>query len=131
MTRASASRRPIAFLCALRQNNQWTGDAPAAAFAPVKLRGYKLGQYLGQYMSSIEIEERFRLARRWTTTIFTGVASLYGGGLNAFDSANLYPDVGAGLQYVLRPKEGMVMNLEFAAGKNDNYGFYIKFGYGF
>jgi hypothetical protein len=116
---------------ALRQNNQWTVDAPAAAFAPVKLRGYKLGQYLGQYMSSIEIEERFRLAKRWTTTIFTGVASLYGGGLNAFDSANLYPDVGAGLQYVLRPKEGMVMNLEFAAGKNDNYGFYIKFGYGF
>ncbi|HVJ13467.1 MAG TPA: hypothetical protein VNC62_17990, partial [Burkholderiales bacterium] len=39
---------------ALRQFNQWTVDAPPAALAPVQLRGYKMGQYLGQRMSSIE-----------------------------------------------------------------------------
>lgn len=36
---------------AVRQNNEWT---VAAAFAPVKLQGYQIGQYLGKYMSSIE-----------------------------------------------------------------------------
>ena len=43
---------------AVRQNNQWTADAPPSAYAPITLRGYKFGQYLGKYMSSIEVEER-------------------------------------------------------------------------
>jgi hypothetical protein len=115
----------------LRQNNQWTEDAPAAALAPVKLRGYKVGQYLGKYMSSIELEERARLAERWTSTLFAGVACLYGEHGNCSSDENVYPNWGAGIQYVLRPQERMVVNLEYAAGKEGNYGLYIKFGYGF
>jgi len=57
---------------ALRQYNQWTADAPPSAFAPIQLRGYKFGQYLGKYMSSIEVEERLRLADRFNATVFTG-----------------------------------------------------------
>lgn len=116
---------------AVRQNNQWTVDAPPAAFAPVQLRGYKMGQYLGKNMSSLEGEERLSIGERWTATLFTGVACLYGNGRGCSDSANLYPDYGAGIQYILKRREGIVANLEYAAGKGGNYGVYLKLGYGF
>ena len=116
---------------ALRLNNQWTFDAPKSAYAPITLRGYKFGQYLGQYMSSFEAEERIRIAERWTATVFAGVGCLYGGSLTCSDSENIYPDVGAGIQYVIKQKEGMVLNLEYAKGKGDNEGVLLKFGYGY
>ncbi len=65
---------------AVRQNNQWTVDAPPSAYAPITLSGYKMGQYLGKYMSSIEVEERVPIAQRWSASAFAGVACLYGGG---------------------------------------------------
>jgi hypothetical protein len=116
---------------ALRQMNQWTVDAPSSAFAPVQLRGYKMGQYLGENMSSIEAEQRFRLGDRFSATVFTGVAFLYGNGQSLNDPNTIYPAAGAGLQFILKQKEGIVANLEFAAGKRENYGVYIKLGYGF
>jgi len=116
---------------AIRQLNHLTNDAPAAARAPVQLRGYKVGQYSGKYMSSIEGEERFRLAEKWTATLFAGVACLYGEGSHCSDSANLYAAAGAGVQYILKPREGIVLNLEYAAGESGNYGVYLKMGYAF
>jgi hypothetical protein len=116
---------------ALRQFNQWTVGAPPSAYAPVQLRGYKFGQYLGKNMSSVEGEERFRLADRWTATAFTGIAFLYGNGQKLNDPNTLYPNIGAGVQFVLKEKEGIVANLEFAVGKRENYGVYLKLGYGF
>jgi hypothetical protein len=116
---------------AMRQFNQWTVDAPSAAYAPIQLRGYKSGQYLGQYMSSIEVEERLRLGEKWTSTFFLGVACLYGGQLSCSDDVNVYPDWGLGIQYVLKKKEGIVVNLEYAGGKDGNYGIYMKMGYAY
>jgi hypothetical protein len=116
---------------AIRQNNQWTFDAPSSAYAPITLRGYKFGEYLGKYMSSLEAEERLHLVARWTATVFAGIGCLYGGELKCSDNANIYPNVGAGVQYVIKEKEGMVLNLEYAKGKGDNQGVYLKFGYGF
>ena len=116
---------------ALRQLNHLTSDAPAAARAPVQLRGYKIGQFTGTYMSSFEVEERYRFAEKWTATLFAGVACLYGDGTKCSDSENVFPAAGAGVQYILKPKEGIVLNLEYAQGKDNNYGFYLKMGYGF
>jgi hypothetical protein len=116
---------------AVRQSNQWTVDAPPSALAPVVLRGYKMGQYLGKNMSAVEAEERLRLAKSWGATIFAGVACLYGNGRDCSDSDNIYPDWGAGLQYIIKQKEGIVASLEYAQGKWDNYGIYLKMGYGF
>jgi hypothetical protein len=116
---------------ALRQFNQFTVDAPPSAFAPVQLRGYKFGQYLGKNMSSIEAEERFHLGDRFSATVFTGMAFLYGNGQSLNDPNTIYPNIGAGVQFILKQKEGIVANLEFAAGKRENYGVYIKLGYGF
>jgi hypothetical protein len=116
---------------AFRQNNQWTSDAPPSAYAPIMLRGYTFGEYLGKNMSSFEAEERLQLAARWTATVFAGIGCLYGGDLKCTDEANVYPTAGAGVQYVIKEKEGMVLNLEYAKGKGDNQGVYLKFGYGF
>jgi hypothetical protein len=116
---------------AVRQNNHWSVDAPPSAYASVILRGYKQGQYLGKNMSSLEGEERLRIAESWGATLFAGVACLYGDGNDCSDGANRYPSGGAGLQYIIKPKERMVASLEYAAGKADNYGIYLKFGYGF
>ena len=116
---------------ALRQFNQWTVDAPPAAYAPVTLRGYKFGQYLGRNMSSLEAEERLRLAPRWTATVFAGIAALYGGGLQGSDPENLYPNGGFGLQFVLKPEEKSLAALEYAKGEGDNEGIYLRLGYAF
>lgn len=116
---------------ALRQLNHLTDDAPTAARAPVQLRGYKIGQYTGKYMSSFEAEERYRLAPKWTATMFAGVACLYGDGEDCTDKENVFPAGGIGVQYVLKPREGIVLNLEYADGEGSSYGVYLKMGYGF
>jgi hypothetical protein len=116
---------------AIRQLNHFTDNAPTQVRAGVQLRGYKLGQYNGEFMSSIEGEERLRLGARWTATIFAGIACTYGDGQTCSDSANLYPAGGAGVQYVLKPKERIVLNLEYAQGNGSNHGVYLKMGYAF
>jgi hypothetical protein len=114
---------------AVRQSNQWTQDAPLGANAPVQLRGYTAGEYLGKSMSSIEVEERHRFAERWTATVFGGVACLYGGDRSGCSSSDLFPSAGAGVQYVLKPEQGIVANLEFAVGKDGNRAVLFKMGY--
>src|SRR6185295_10009852 len=114
---------------AVRQSNQWTVDAPPSAFAPVQLRGYTVGEFLGKNMSSLEIEERHRIAERWTATLFAGVACLYGAGKSCSQSANRFPSLGAGVQYHLKPAQGIVANLEFAQGKEGNRAVLFKMGY--
>lgn len=116
---------------ALRQLNHVTHDAPAQIRAPVQLRGYKIGQYSGDYMSSLEVEERLRLGDKWTSTLFLGLACTYGSAQSCSNSDDLYPALGAGVQYILKPKEGIVMNLEYAQGKDSNYGVYLKMGYAY
>ena len=114
----------------VRQSNQWTVNAPPSAYAPVLLRGYTMGEYLGQNMSSIEVEERYRIGTRWTTTFFAGAACLYGAQLKCFSSANSYPSIGVGVQYALKPSQGLVANLEYAQGKEGNNAVIFKMGYG-
>lgn len=116
---------------AIRQYNQWTSGAPASGESTVILRGYKQGEYKGENMSSIEAEERLRLGRRWTATVFAGIAGLYGDGRSASDNESRFPAAGAGIQYVLKEDAGIVLNLEYALGKDGNYGVYLKMGYNF
>ena len=116
---------------AIRQLNHLTDNAPTQVRAAVQLRGYKVGQYNGEFMSSIEGEERLRLGARWTATVFAGIACTYGDGQSCSDGANVYPAAGAGVQYVLKPKEKIVLNLEYAQGDGANHGVYLKMGYAF
>jgi len=114
---------------AIRQSNQWTVNAPPSAYAPVLLRGYTMGEYLGRNMSSLEMEERYGFARRWSATFFAGAACLYGDGLECSDSENAYTMVGVGLQYLLKPAQGIVANLEYAQGESGSNAVIFKMGY--
>jgi outer membrane protein assembly factor BamA len=116
---------------AIRQLNHLTANAPTQVQAPVQLRGYKIGQYNGDYMSSIEAEERWRFAERWTATVFAGIACTYGGEKSCSHDEDLYPAWGVGVQFILKPIQGIVMNLEYAEGKDSNNGTYLKMGYQF
>jgi hypothetical protein len=113
---------------AMRQYNWVTSDAPSGAQATVILRGYKQGQYLSPYMSSLEFEERLSFTPRWGATLFGGAAGLYGEAPVPLERS-IYPTVGAGLQFVIKPKERMNVNLEYTQGIEDNRGVYLKLGY--
>lgn len=114
---------------ALRQYNWLTHDAPLNGQATVVLRGYKMGQYLAPYMSSIELEERFSFHPRWGATLFAGAATLYGTSPTTAQNRDVYPTWGGGIHFVLKPDKRMLVNLEYAAGVEDNKGAYLKFGY--
>ena len=113
---------------AARQYNWLTSDAPAAAQATVMIRGYKQGQYLSPYMSSLEVEERLSFNARWGATLFAGAAGLYGEAPVPLDRS-IYPTVGAGLHFVIKPKERMNVNLQYAQGIGDSRGVYVRLGY--
>ena len=74
---------------AVRQNNQLTHEAPTSAESTVEVRGYKMEQYLGKHMASIEAEERLRFSRRWGATLFGGTAYLYGSGKQGAEQRRL------------------------------------------
>jgi hypothetical protein len=118
------------YVMAFRQYNWLTHDAPSEAQATVILRGYKQGQYLAQYMSSIEAEERARFGARWGGNLFAGVAGLYGNRDEVSGSRQYYPTFGGGVQYIIKPAQRMLVSLEYAQGVEDNHGIYLKFGYG-
>ena len=40
-----------------------------------------------------------------------------------------YPFAGAGIQFIVKPEDHMLLNFEFAHGNLNNYGLYLKFGY--
>ena len=113
---------------AVRQYNWLTSDAPSAAQATVVLRGYKLGQYLSPYMSSLEVEERLSFNPRWGATLFAGAATLYGEAPVPPDRST-FPTIGAGLHFVIKPEQRMIVNLEYAQGIGDSRGVYLKLGY--
>src|SRR6476620_1393498 len=113
---------------AVREYNWLTSDAPSAAQATVVIRGYKQGQYLSPYMSSLEAEESLSFTARWGATLFGGAAGLYGEAPTPLERS-VYPTIGAGLQFVIKPKERMNVNLEYSQGIGDNRGVYLKLGY--
>jgi hypothetical protein len=120
---------------ASRFSNHWTVDAPKAGYASISLRGYTQGQYLGQNMSAFEIEDRTHFGERWGTTLYTGVACLYGKDLvgdktQCKSGSSIYTSVAGGLYYVIKPDEKMVVTLEFADGEGQNRGTYLRFGWG-
>jgi hypothetical protein len=121
-------RHGSAHVLAARQYNWLTSDAPSAAQATVIIRGYKQGQYLSPYMSSLEVEERLSFNARWGATLFAGAAGLYGEAPVPLDRS-IYPTVGAGLHFVIKPKERMNVNLEYAQGIGDSRGVYLRLGH--
>jgi hypothetical protein len=118
-----------AHVFAVRGNNQWTHEAPTSAESTLEIRAYKMGQYLGRHMTSIEGEERLRFSKRWGATIFGGAASLYGSDKQFVPNDGWYPFAGAGIQFIVKTEDHMLLDFEFAHGNLNNYGIYLRFGY--
>jgi hypothetical protein len=117
---------------AIRQNNEFTVDAPISGQATVLLRGYKQGEYIRKYMSSLEVEERLRFSTRWGATAFVGVAAIYGERDTAEATVaedTFYPSFGGGVQFVIKPQQRVIANLEYAYGNSTNSSLYLKLGY--
>jgi len=45
------------------------------------------------------------------------------------DSDDMYPSYGAGVHFIVKPEEHMLLNLEYAHGSLNNYGIYLTLGY--
>lgn len=106
-----------------------TADAPTSKQSTVELRGYTRGQYLGRNALTLEAEDRYMFKPRWGAKAFAGVSCLYGDGQACGDQ--IYPMVGGGVFYVVKPEAHMVISAEFAKGNGDNRGFYLNFGHRF
>jgi len=113
---------------AWRARGRVTQDAPVGGYSSVQLRGYVPGNYLAPHSLSLEVEERHRLSDRWGLAGFGGVACLLDTIGDCGESQNWYPAAGAGLIYVLKPKEKMVARLDYAVGEAGNSGVYLSFG---
>lgn len=116
---------------AYQVRGRWTQDAPPGGFSSVSLRGYTAGQFLAPNVTSIEIEERLSFSSRWGAAYFMGAACLYDGLSDCGDGDNWYPNIGAGVRYVIRPEEKMILRFEYAMGKGGTSGLYLNFGQAF
>lgn len=109
---------------------RWTHDAPASKESTVELRGYTRGQYLGRNALTLEVEDRYMFLPRWGGKVFGGLACLHGDGERCRGD-NIYPMLGGGVFYVVKPESDMVVSAEVAKGNGENRGFYLNFGHRF
>ncbi len=110
---------------------RWTHDAPTAGFSSLNMRGYTRGNYLAEHYSHINLDARFHIRGRWGASLFGGVGCLYEKVASCDDSDALYPMLGGGIIFTLKPEAGIVIRLEYAAGKSDNSAYYLSMGHPF
>ena len=118
-------------LATLIKGHWVSDDTPQGAWSSVLLRGYVRGEYLAPNYISAETEGRIHISERWLWTISGGVGCLYVETADCNDNKNIYPMGALGLQFVLKVEDRLVARAEYAKGKGDNQGFYIKFGQAF
>ncbi|SES82110.1 hypothetical protein [Thalassotalea agarivorans] len=120
---------------AINIKGKYTDDAPVAAWATVRTKGYTSGQYLAPYSTAIQIDERINFTDKWGMVAYASLTCLHGdndeGSLSCSDSDNLYPSASVGGFYAVKPEAGVVIRMEMAFGKDDNKGFYMSLGHPF
>jgi hypothetical protein len=116
---------------ATNARGRWTDDAPRSGYSSLNMRGYTRGNYLGEHYTHLNLDARFALRKRWGASLFGGLGCLYSTASDCSDSDSIYPMLGAGLIYALKPAAGIVLRLDYARGKSDNEAFYISLGHPF
>jgi hypothetical protein len=121
---------------AVQAYTRLTYDAPISGYSSVIVPGYTRGNYLGENSVGGQFDLRMPLSKRWGVVVFGGVGCLFGDGLgpNATSqscSDELYPGIGAGVSWLVKPQSGVVVRLEAAKGSGDNSAFYLRFGHPF
>ena len=116
---------------ATNARGRWTSDAPLAGFSSLNMRGYTRGNYLAEHYSHLNLDARFSVYKRWGASLFGGVGCLYEQVSDCNDGDALYPMLGAGIIYALKPEAGIVIRLEYAKGESDNEAYYLSLGHPF
>ena len=110
---------------------RWTHDAPLGGYSSLNMRGYTSGNYLAKHYSHINLDARFNIYERWGASLFGGVGCLYDKASSCNQSESLYPMLGAGIIFDLKPDAGIVLRLEYAKGESDNEAYYLSLGHPF
>jgi len=110
---------------------RWTRDAPTGGYSSLNMRGYTRGNYLAEHYSHVNLDARFHLYKRWGASLFGGVGCLYDKVSSCKDAEALYPMLGGGIFFVLKPDAGIVLRLEYALGESDNSAYYLSVGHPF
>jgi outer membrane protein assembly factor BamA len=93
------------------------------------LRGYSFGEYRGNAMAAAQVEYRWQLHPRWILAMFGGVAQV-ASEFGSFDfDENLYAG-GAGVRFVVEPKNGVTLRIDYAVGQDDD-AIYVSVGEAF
>jgi hypothetical protein len=93
------------------------------------LRGYSFGRYRGDAMGAVQAEYRWQPLGRWIVAAFGGVTQV-GSSFREFNSdGNLWAG-GLGARYVVEPKNGVTLRVDYAWGKGET-GLYVSVGEAF
>lgn len=131
----TSANAPQAVL-AIQAYTRLTNDAPVSGYSSVIVPGYTRGNYLGQNSVGGQFDLRMPFTERWGVVVFGGVGCLFGDGIGPDAESqscgdDLYPGIGAGVSWLLKPESGIVMRIEAAKGTGDNSAVYLRFGHPF
>lgn len=93
------------------------------------LRGYSFGEYRGNTMAAAQAEYRWQFRPRWIAAAFAGVAQVAPEFGDFAMSENLYAG-GIGLRFVVEPKNGVTLRVDYAVGKDED-AIYVSVGEAF
>lgn len=110
---------------------RWTHDAPKGGYSSLNMRGYTRGNYLAEHYSHLNLDARFHIYKRWGASLFGGVGCLYEKVSSCDEGDSLYPMLGGGIFFILKPDAGIVVRLEYAKGEGDNSAYYLNLGHPF
>lgn len=113
---------------ATNARGRWTGDAPLSGYSSLNMRGYTRGNYLDEHYTHLNLDARFHVRGRWGAALFGGVGCLYSKVSACRESESLYPMLGAGIIFDLKPDAGIVLRLDYARGESDNEAIYLSLG---
>lgn len=94
------------------------------------VRGYYLGRYRDNNLSSFQSEFRFPAFRKLYLAAFGGLSNIYAG-TNSFSIEKSKYNYGFGIRFLVDKAENTFLRLDYAIGQNNNDGFYISFGESF
>lgn len=94
------------------------------------VRGYYLGRYRDNNLSSFQSEFRFPAFWKIYLSAFGGLSNIYSN-KNNFRLENFKYNYGFGIRFLVDKAENTFLRLDYAIGQNNNDGFYISFGESF
>jgi outer membrane protein assembly factor BamA len=107
------------------------GDAPFFLYpafgSGADLRGYQTGSYRDRFLFATQAEYRHRVTPRIGAVVFAGVGTV---SPDFGDWGKTLGSVGAGIRWVIAPKNNMSLRIDVARGRDDTE-FYVGIGEAF